>query len=611
MSLNNPPGSPYEGEPDPQRTIAYRPQAQQQQYGQSGYPGQHPAGPSGQPQPGYGAPPSPQQPGQGYGQPQQQYGQQQAYDQPTQVYPQGYAQQTPGQPYGGYDQQQGYAQSQQQQQYGQQANWAGAPDYLSGGPAPASGGKSKKNWIIAVVAALVVALIGGGGVFAVNLLSGGGSQPHEVLPQNALVYIRLDMDPAANQKLALLEIARKFPESRDIFNTDEPRQALFNLIKKDMDRDDVDFARDVEPWLGSRIGIAVLPPVEGSQDGVPVAAIQVTDEEAARAGIAKLTKGENLGIAFRDGYVLVTEQQADADKFAEGPTLAENAAFTGDADALGEQGVMSFWMNLAEAAKFPEIIAEDSRKSIEQLGNVRVAAALRFDSSYVELAAAVRGMDKLKAGEPKGARLTDLPGSTVGAVSISGLGDLLAQHWQEINNAGQSNMQFRQFLSAAQQAGLALPDDLVALLGENLTVVVDENGLDSGQPKIGVRLATDPGKAEQVISKIEQLSAGQGVSPQFGKASGDGVMAFATTQDYAQQLAQAGNLGDDETFKLAVPSGDDASFAVYVNLDKAEKFYLNNLQGTQRETIQVLRAIGISGTQSGPDAVLSMRVLLN
>src|SRR5690606_8647097 len=111
-----------------------------------------------------------------------------------------------------------------------------------------------------------------------------------------------------------------------------------------------DFARDVEPWLGSRLGIALLPPVQGSKDGVPVVAVQVTDEEAARAGIAKLMKDEKYGLAFRDGYAIVTEQQADADKYAEGPTLAENAAFTGDTDALGEQGVLSFWMNMAEAA---------------------------------------------------------------------------------------------------------------------------------------------------------------------------------------------------------------------------------------------------------------------
>ena len=84
--------------------------------------------------------------------------------------------------------------------------------------------KGGKGWLIAAIAALIVVLVGGGGVFAVNLLSGGGAQPHDVLPGDAMEYVRLDLDPAANQKLALFSIARKFTVTKDSFSGDDPRR---------------------------------------------------------------------------------------------------------------------------------------------------------------------------------------------------------------------------------------------------------------------------------------------------------------------------------------------------------------------------------------------------
>ncbi|MFC7644561.1 hypothetical protein ACFQX6_30555 [Streptosporangium lutulentum] len=108
-------------------------------------------------------------------------------------------------------------------------------------------------------------LVGGGSVFAVNLLSGGGTQPHDVLPGDAMGYLRLDLDPAANQKVALFNIARKFTVTKDSFRGDDPRTAIFNLLKKDTQGlGKIDYAADVEPWLGSRIGMAVLSPPRAS-----------------------------------------------------------------------------------------------------------------------------------------------------------------------------------------------------------------------------------------------------------------------------------------------------------------------------------------------------------
>lgn len=233
-----------------------------------------------------------------------------------------------------------------------------------------------RGWLLAVVAAVLVVVVGGGSVYAVNLLSGAGTQPEDVLPGNAFGYVRVDLDPAANQKVALFGLARKFAATRDSFTGDDPRRALFDLIAKDSDDlAKIDYARDVEPWLGERIGFGILPPAEGSPSPDVVLAIQVKDETGARAGLAKLDAGgEDLkGLAFREDYALLTSTQAAADRYAKATPLSGNTAFADDMKALGEPGVLSFWGNLAEIAKTAGAASPTTAESLAMVKDARIA----------------------------------------------------------------------------------------------------------------------------------------------------------------------------------------------------------------------------------------------
>ncbi|MFF3443524.1 DUF3352 domain-containing protein [Streptosporangium sp. NPDC002721] len=623
MPANIPPDqSPTPGQ-NPDRTIAYRwnegaqqnDQPHTQAYPQNGQPGySQPSGgyQQGQPYPQQGQPYPQQNIQQNTQQPQQPYGQQN-YGQ------QAYGQQA-GQPYG--QQQPGYQQQQQgygQQAYGQQAgNWQQGPDFLSAGPpaGPPARKGGGKGWLLAAIVALVVALVGGGGFFAINLLSGGGTQPHDVLPGNALGYVRLDLDPAANQKVALFNIARKFTTTKDSFTGEDPRQAFFDLLKKDADSlGKINYATDIEPWLGVRAGLAALPPAKaGAEPGV-VVAVQVTDQDKAKAGIAKLMGKEKYGIAFRDDYALLTATQAEADRAAASEPLSANANFSDDLSALGETGVLSFWADAGKLAGLAPELATQDPATLAQIKNVRVAGALRFDGEYVELAGVSRGAESLDMGTPEASKIGTLPASTAGAISISGLGEVIGKQWAQVMKsadqaAGGGVQQFAD--QAKQRYGLALPDDLVTLLGKNITLAIDSNGLDGNQPKIGAKIVTDPAKAQEVVGKIEKFLADSGTAvPPLAKVPGDGVFVLASEQNYAAELNKDGALGDSETFQLAIPNAGEATFAVYADLDKVENLYLSGLQGEDKANLQVLRAVGISGTQSGSEATFSLRLLFN
>ncbi|GAB2920684.1 DUF3352 domain-containing protein [Nonomuraea fastidiosa] len=625
MSANNP---PYGQDPD--RTTAYNWNQGQQPENQptAQYPGQ---------------PYPPQQPyGQQSAQGQGAYGHQGAYGQQQPPYNPQYGQpqppQGPQQPYGGQQAQGGWQQQQGWQQQPAQQGWQQQPQqqYQQGGwqqeqqgwqqggwqqqgpegfgPAePAK--KGRKSWIIAVAAAVAVVLLGGGAVWAVGALGGGGAQPSDVLPANSIAYARFDLDPAANQKVALFQIARKFSATKDAFSGEDPRKALFDLLNEDGSAK-ADFAKDVDPWLGSRIGVAAVP--SGKDEPDIAVAVQVTDQEAAKAGIAKLMEDDKYGIAFRDDYALITESQDLATKYAEAEgSLTDNAEFSEDMGAVGEQGVLSFWASMSgiiDLAK--KEIPADQVASIEAIKNARFAGALRFDSAYVELAGVVRGAKGMAPdGDLPKANIGTLPDTTAGAISISGLDQMVTKQWAEIEKQATAagNAQVSQMLQQFKtRFGLNLPADLATVLGQNFTVAVDSEGLNTDQIKGGVRVTTDAAKAQAIVDKVLNAFAQNGQpAPQIAKVAGDGVFTVATTDDYAKKLATEGTLGESETFQTAIPNADDANFAIFVDLDKIENLYLQSMQGDDKANAEVLRAVGVSGSQTDTEANFSMRLLFN
>ena len=74
--------------------------------------------------------------------------------------------------------------------------------------------KGSKKWVGAAVAVAVVAAVTLGGTAVVSALGGGGAQPEDVLPANAIAFAKLDLNPSAGQKLAVFQLASKFPKSK-------------------------------------------------------------------------------------------------------------------------------------------------------------------------------------------------------------------------------------------------------------------------------------------------------------------------------------------------------------------------------------------------------------
>lgn len=272
---------------------------------------------------------------------------------------------------------------------------------------------------------LTLALIAGAavGVVAYTKLSGGGPQPADVLPATTVAYARLDLDPSASQKIALLDLIDRVPEVKeglgleDVDSQADLREVAFTDWFGLEDTCGVDYDDDVKPWIGERLGLGLVGGFEITDDEDEttlsiaensVLVLQVTDEDAAREGITKLVTecgvleeiagdlGEDLdepGIAFRDGYALVTisPESADAIDAAsdEGTLAGDNDKFSGDMDTLGEDGVASVWYD--QGALF-----EKAEEALDELGDDAPADVEEFLAAYEVLdtaAVTVRATD--------------------------------------------------------------------------------------------------------------------------------------------------------------------------------------------------------------------------
>ena len=435
---------------------------------------------------------------------------------------------------------------------------------------------SKRFLIIGVAAGLVLALVGAG-AFAWQKLSGGGTQPHDVLPASVVAYARIDADPSASQKIAILRMIRKFPELAKEIGIKDVDQDIRKLLLEDVVNEcDLDFGDNVAPWLGNRVGVAY-----DSATASPVVAVQISDEGKARKGINQLVDcGEpssDAGIAFLDGYALVTPKKADAAKIAAAATkeaLADKTAYAKDSDALGEQGVFSAWADLKAISELDDLkeFGVDFENAFTGAGTA--AVTLRASSSSLELAS-IAHLAK-RPDVVKSTNIADLPADTAVALSVSGFGDQVGEQFNsgfldELNGQAPDGDDLS---SIEDELGLKLPEDLETLLGDGLMLAVGGRNLetlptlsgpeDLAQLDIGLKLTTDPVKGADLAKRLIDLAAKEGF--RLAASPTDDGVVIATNAEAAGAFAGTGTLGKSENFKRAV-AHPGAFPAFYMDID--------------------------------------------
>jgi len=487
-----------------------------------------------------------------------------------------------------------------------------------------------------LVLALVVALMLGGGAFAFFKvdpfhLFRPGPQAAEGLPADAVLYGGIDLDPTASQKIDALRFLNHFPAFRSSAGlTDanaDVRKVLVGKLIDSLHCPAVDYARDVEPWLGQRFGFALMPPT-ATEDHPYAVAVQVGDQDAARKGIEALETCDasasapagapTAGVAFANGYMLLSQTQADADTYAQSATehsLADDSEFSADVGSLGDAGVATMWVDVEAALSS----VGDGSSQLDDLTGVtssaqRVAATFRFGSDHVEIATSVYG--DAPAVEHGDNPIVRLPDSTVFAMSESAGDQRLAQAWDgSIAKARAQNPDLGKEISDFEaRSGLSLPGDLETILGHNIMVALDSEGLtadvlagaDPSRINLGARFTNDPTKLDVVYDRLLGLvdSEVDQAMPFVKKDVADGLVV-ATNESYADKLgALDGALGDTEAFRSVVDDGAGKEFVLFVNFDSVKDEILQSMDdGGQSagviDNLRPLKAFGITQEVDG------------
>jgi Protein of unknown function (DUF3352) len=508
----------------------------------------------------------------------------------------------------------------------------------------------------------VLAILIGGGAFATyQYLNGGGPQPAEALPADTLGYFRIDLDPSASQKVNAFRLLRRVPEFEDATgissDTEDLRKLMFETMIQDSDCG-LSYENDVEPWIGDRAGFGVVPAGDRT---VSVAAIQVSDQQAAQNAVEAVEKcglntsglgtggfssgidvasaggsrmlsssaptsaaaeGDNVG--FVGDYMLIAD---DADALpdiidsAKSSPLSESEQFQSDMDALDGEGIASFWFDVDGL--------NDQGGSMAGLGSTEGAAkqihtafgAIRAGSDNIEYV--MQATTDADIGSDIVNPIGELPDSTLAALSASGGGDLVDEYWPNLQGLVESfggPSAYPQMLNDVQQeTGLQLPDDLRTILGDNVTVAMDSTGMsaenlagqDPSKLYFGARLTTDQAAIHDVVDRVNGALTAKG-KPALTTEDSDNGLVVASNQDYAQMLAEGGDLASADGFDTAVPDASTASVAFYLDFDRlSDAMAQDDASSDDLDTIEPMKALGATLTQVDGGQRLTMRLVFD
>lgn len=449
-------------------------------------------------------------------------------------------------------------------------SYLGVPDQSTGfGEPPPPPRKSHKGrWIAAGTAAAV--LIAGGvvGAYAYSALSGGGAQPESVLPSTTIAFAKVDLDPAANQKIAVYRLSKKFPGTSGIIpNSDSVKDSVLNSILGDASIG-LDYNRDIKPWLGDRAATAAVPD-SSSDNGVDaVAVLADKDDSKMRTALNKYiatNPDSPIGYVTDHGYVLISDTQAHAqaavDAANSGGTLDKTADFAGDVGSLHGDQIAEAWFNAGALAK----ALPGGSSLTPTTSKARFVMGLHADANYIELDGSTRGTTATAMGTVA-SKVESLPANTTAAVEVTGIGPTFAKDYAMIP-ASQRQL-LDQFALAYH---LSLPADLAAILGTDMLVSVGPVPAGS-TPPVAVQTATaDPARA---LASIDYVLTGLGADPEFSlppldkQASKDGYV-ISNDPAYLKTLQgkPATTLGSTADFKKAVPNAANAGAVGYVSFD--------------------------------------------
>lgn len=352
------------------------------------------------------------------------------------------------------------------------------PDFLSNekaSPLEEEKKASSKTKVIGGLASLAVLVgVAGVGAYAYNLLNSSGDYPYAHMSDGAIFYAQTNLDPDAEQKLAINSLVKKFPElSEDDAKKLESENINASILEDTFSLEDGEEKIDFS-WVGSRMAIAVYP--DGAdEDTEPEYAVlieakdptKVTDEilenlaesatsipapdvgfdEYGEMQVDETQPEEMSAVLYDEKWVGVTEASSASEIFESESILGEHDGFMdvfGDADG----SVLGAWFDGSAAYEEWKNEFADGDEGIDVTVEGSASVSLEVREDGLDLVARTQGLlingDSLGPNGDEGAATELLEESSYEdagfSLAIAGLGDAVAD--------------------AIEQSGETIPEDI-------------------------------------------------------------------------------------------------------------------------------------------------------
>ena len=164
-------------------------------------------------------------------------------------------------------------------------------------PSPTTRRHARRRRTAAATALVAVAgLVAGCGSSSPG---GADADPAAAVPASAPVYVEFVVQPEGEVRDGALAAGRK------VLGSDDPARKLAEVFDDALRDEGVSFARDVAPWLGKRVGLAVTGEGAKRERNVVVVAASA-DDDAAQAALPRLAGAGSIershdGVDYRLG----------------------------------------------------------------------------------------------------------------------------------------------------------------------------------------------------------------------------------------------------------------------------------------------------------------------
>jgi hypothetical protein len=401
--------------------------------------------------------------------------------------------------------------------------------------------------LIAVLAAIAIAGCGGSGS------SGGGSSesgPASLASPGSVVFVEGNLKPTGALKSNVDSVAKALAGIDNLgdFVVSELESSAGD------EGEPLDFATEVEPWLGKKAGVA-FSHLEDGELSEPLIAVQTTDAKATQAFIDKQSKqGKGTykeasyeGIDFKLGgpegnaigvigeWVVIADGEKDfkaAVDASEGESLAGEDRFQTAIEAASNGSLADVYVDVGALIKQSGDSIDPQAKEILQSSGIDPSEATAVASVIpgsgqieVDLSSELGG-EKGPSGDVS-KLLGSLPASSFAAFAASGFGAQLEEAVDSLDESGiPPSVPPGELKNTLSSAGIDL--DKIAASLEDAAVFAEGNSLQN----LGGALVLNSKNSEaaDAIAGLGTLLRGArvpGITAVGGKASGFSISSAA------------------------------------------------------------------------------------